>query len=240
MTTWSHANKLALNTDKTAALIFSNRLPYVNFNTRLRLNSVDVDYLGCHKFLGLNLDSELKFKSHIEFVSSKLSKSVGIIYKVSKLLSQKSLINLYYSLFYPYLSYCNILWCGTYNVHLNTVEMLQKKVIRIITGSEYLAHTNDLFLKAKILKLSDLHEYLLLLYFFKNKNKFSYSDGHYWTRHSGDPIITRHRLTLTEHSVHYSATRLWRNLPSHIKNITSYGSFKSILKAHILRSYESS
>ena len=53
-----------------------------------------------------------------------------------------------------------------YNVHLNTVEMLQKKVIRIITGSEYLAHTNDLFLKAKILKLFDLHEYLLLLYFF--------------------------------------------------------------------------
>jgi len=234
---WSDANRLALNASKTSALVFSNRLHDVNFDHKPNLNGVDVNYVECHKFLGLNFDNKLKFRDHITFVCNKLSKSVGIMRRVSECLPQKSLIGLYYSLFYPYLTYCNVLWGGTYDVHLNTVEMLQKRVVRIITGSEYLAHTDELFYSTGILKVRDLHSYLLLLYFFRNRENFDRNTSAYMTRNSNDPVLRVHRLTLTEHSVHYAASKLWLSLPTHIKSINSYDTFKTVLKSLYVGKY---
>ena len=61
---WSNANKLAINTDKTAALIFSNRMHDVNYDNRFQLNTntIIIDYLQSHKFTGLILDTKFKFK----------------------------------------------------------------------------------------------------------------------------------------------------------------------------------
>ena len=115
--------------------------------------------------------------------------------------------------------------------------MLQKKVIRILTGIEYLAHTNILFYRTKILKLKDLHEFLLLLYAFKNKDSFSYSNAPYSTRHANDPIIIPHRLTLSEHSLCYAAAKLWRKLPDHLISIQTYGTFKCSLKTYFINAY---
>ena len=167
----------------------------------------------------------------------KLSRVVGIMFRIKDYLSMKSLINLYYSLFYPYLIYGNILWCGTFSSHLHTVEMLQKRAVRIITGSTYLAHTEPLFHSTAILKLDDLHEYLLLLYLFKNKSDFGSSNLNYDTRNAQAPAIGIHRLTSTEHSVHYSAVRLWYSLPSYIKSINSYHIFKKTLKKYYIDKY---
>lgn len=237
VTSWSISNKLSLNPDKTGAILFSNRLHDVDLVRGLNVNNVMINFVDSVSFLGLTIDCKLKFKDHIGVVSKKLSKVVGIMYKVREYLTVKSLTSLYYSLFYPYLLYGNVLWGGTYNVHLHTVEMLQKRAVRIITGSEYLAHTDPLFYSTGILKIDDLHEYLLLLYLFKSKNKFNYSNSTYETRHASDPEIIHHRLTLTEHSVHYSAAKLWHSLPSHIKAINSYNLFKTTLKKYYVIRY---
>ena len=237
ITDWSNANKLALNADKTAALIFSNRPHDIDLNCKVRMNNTDVEYFDSHKFLGLTLDTKLKFRGHISSICGKLSKAVGIIYRVSEFLPQKSLIGLYYSLFYPYLTYCNELWGGTYGVHLNTVEMLQKRVVRVVTHSEFLAHTGGLFYSTGILKAKDLHVYLLLIYLFKNREKFSFPSSSYSTRYPNNPILNSHRLTLTEHSVHYSAAKAWHSLPAHLKDIQSLRSFKKTLKSYFLDMY---
>lgn len=234
---WSKANKLFLNSSKTAAMIFSNRPHDVDIRCELKIDDICISYLDDCKFLGLSLDTDLKFKNHIAAVCNKLSKIVGILFRVSRYLSRKSLVCLYYALFYPYLTYCNVLWGGTCGVYLNTVEMLQKRAIRVVTHSEFLAHTDPLFHTTGILKICDIHKYLLMLYFFKNRDKFEYPSSEYSTRYSSDPILIMHRLTLTERTVHYSAAKLWRSLPVHLKNIQSYNSFKSSLKAYYLDKY---
>ena len=69
------------------------------------------------------------------------------------------------------------------------VKMLQKRVIRVITGSEFLAPTNVLLHDNGILKCDDIHKFLLLLYFFNNRDKFSYSNDPYFTGNSNEPIF---------------------------------------------------
>ena len=65
------------------------------------------------KFLRVITDQHLSWKSHISFVSKKISKTVGIIAKARFYPSSKLLLTLYYSLVYPYLTYCNVAWSST-------------------------------------------------------------------------------------------------------------------------------
>ena len=75
---------------------------------------------------------------------------------------------LYYSLILSHLQYCTLLWANTYSSCLNKLRILQKKTIRIITQSHYLAHTDPLFSKLKLLKLDDLYKHQLGIYMYKS------------------------------------------------------------------------
>ena len=62
------------------------------------------------KFLGINIDTKLNFKFLISHVCEKIARSVGIFYRLQYYFPRKILVNLYYSLVYPYLLYCVISW----------------------------------------------------------------------------------------------------------------------------------
>ena len=61
-------------------------------------------------------------------------------------------MNLYTSLFLSHINYGLLLW-GT---DIAKAFLLQKKMIRIITGSEYRAHSEPLFKASELLTIPDL------------------------------------------------------------------------------------
>ena len=102
-------------------------------------------------FLGVILDEHLTWKSHIAQTSRKMSKSVGIIKKASFYLHTRALVMLYYSLVYPYMQYCILVWGSTYPSNLNRIVLLQKRLIRIVYKASYDAHTQPFFKEHGIL-----------------------------------------------------------------------------------------
>ena len=56
------------------------------------------------KFLGVYIDQHLEWKTHVNFIAAKISKSVGLLYKAKYYLPSKSLLTLYYAFIYPYLT----------------------------------------------------------------------------------------------------------------------------------------
>jgi hypothetical protein len=171
---WTQANRLSLNVRKTFYMVFSNR-DYDCANHPIFFNSQLVNRYTEGKFLGLIMDSRLNFTKHINIISGKISKYIGILYRIRNFVPYNLLINLYYSLVQPYLLYCNLIWGGTYGTHLLPLEILQKKIIRIINGESYLAHTASLFHRANILKLADLHKFVLAVHMFKCKKKIMFN-----------------------------------------------------------------
>ena len=125
-------------------MLFSNR-SHDRFKLPTSFNGENVEFKGSGVFLGITLESALKFARHISNVCNKISKTIGILYKIRPYVNIDNMKNLYYTLIYPYLIYCNIIWAGTYATHLSPLILIQKKIIRIITGQNYLAHTNPLF-----------------------------------------------------------------------------------------------
>ena len=105
------------------------------------------------KFLGVFLDETLTWKPHISHVCEKISKSIGVIYRAPLYLLASTKLSLYYTLIYPYLSYCNTAWSSTYVSNLSRIFLLQKRIVRVLTNSNYRAHTAPLFSKLKILSI---------------------------------------------------------------------------------------
>ena len=63
---------------------------------------------------GIIVDDYLQFDKHINKICSQLSKSIGIMFKLQSYVPKKVMSSLYYSLVYPYLVYCNVVWGGIY------------------------------------------------------------------------------------------------------------------------------
>ena len=50
------------------------------------MNNIELQYIDSTKFLGVILDENLIFKDHINFLRTKISKWVGIMYKLKSIL----------------------------------------------------------------------------------------------------------------------------------------------------------
>ena len=97
------------------------------------------------KFLGVIVDEKLSWKEHIHALTNKMSRSLGIIRRVRGLVHQACLLTLYYSLIYPYLIYCNIVWASTYPLNLHSLLITQKKFARIATSTPWVGLTKGPF-----------------------------------------------------------------------------------------------
>ena len=156
---WMRANKLSLNIDKTDYVIFHSRHKKSSYDISLLLDNKCITRKTRVRFLGFFLDENLTWKPHINHVCKKISKSIGIIYQARFYLLPSTKLSMYYTLIYPYLSYCNTAWSSTYVSNLSCIFLLQKRIVRVLTNSNYRAHTAPLFSKLKILSIYQLNSF---------------------------------------------------------------------------------
>lgn len=241
---WLCCNKLSLNICKTHYMVFTSRNKHVN-DIDIKINGVKIDRVYSTKFLGVMIDSKLTWKSHIDYMSSKLSKCVGILAKCRKTLYKSALISLYYSFAYPYLIYCNHVWGNNYQINLEKIFILQKKLIRIVTCSPYRAHTEPLFVANNVLTVYDINTYVIGMFMYKCMNEGISGDfrnyfvrnsdiNEHYLRNTGELRIPYARLDVTKFSVRVNGAKVWNSIPCHIKNSNSACCFKRHLREHIL------
>ena len=110
------------------------------------------------KYLGVLLDSHLSWKYHIDNVALlKISRIIGGIARLRHLVPFTTLLSIYRSLKFPYLSYGLAAWGQAAKCHLQKILVLQKRVFRLMYFSEHRAHAVPLFTSSKILPLNMLY-----------------------------------------------------------------------------------
>ena len=93
---WTEANRLSLNPNKTVAMIITNRK--IHISPVLRYGESFIKIENSVTYLGVLIDNKLKFNYHIKNLCKKVSKSAGIIYKISQFVPYRILSSLYQSL----------------------------------------------------------------------------------------------------------------------------------------------
>ena len=158
---WLRANRLSLNVAKTEFLIFRPPRKTLPFRITLRLENTKLFESTKIKYLGLILDTRLTWKSHISELSKKLSRAVGILYKIRPLSPKPILLSLYHAIFHTHLTYGLPVW-GFAKAHLlEKIILLQKKALRIITSADYHAPTAPIRKEINILSLTDQRYHII-------------------------------------------------------------------------------
>ena len=80
---WMRSNNLTLHPQKTLALYISPYSRKSSPNLTLTLDADQISISDTAKYLGLLVDDQLSFKNHIALLENKISRSVGIMYKLS-------------------------------------------------------------------------------------------------------------------------------------------------------------
>ena len=77
----------------------------------------------------------------------------------------------YITPFCTYLLYCHVIWSGSCDLYLNRILLSQQRVVRIITSSSYLQHTNLILIDLNILRVKDLYFYSCCMLAHKRKKQ---------------------------------------------------------------------
>jgi hypothetical protein len=245
---WFSANLLSLNIKKTNYLIFGNKKIS---DLQILINNEMITRVHETKFLGVIIQSNLKWDSHISLIKNKISKSIGIMNKAKDLLSTQHLKILYQSLVEPYLNYCCIIWGSPNKTTAHEIlHKLQKRAIRHITYAQFRTHTKPLFHKLNLLNIYDLCLVQTMTFIFKSTNsllpikyrnyftttKEMYS---YSTRSSqaSNLFIAQAKKSCRINTAIMRGPKLWNALPSYIRSSPSLGIFKRCLKKHLSTIY---
>ena len=126
-----------------------------------------------------------------------------------------------------------MLWANTDSTWLNKARILQKKVIRIITQSHYLAHTDPLFSKLKLLKkMIYRYKHQLGIYMYKSTESLRPDNmssmvipihnvhDHNLINQNGC-YIQHVRTTCRKFTIHYTGTIFWNTLPQQLREDVS-------------------
>ena len=126
---WLYSHKLTVNPSKSNALIIPPKLNKPPPTIDLSLNNSSVLISNSAKYLGVTIDSLLKFDEHIS-IEHKMSRAVGIISKLCHFLPTNALLNVYYAFIHPHLLYGLPIWGSSFPSHLKKLIVLQNKAIK--------------------------------------------------------------------------------------------------------------
>ena len=250
---WFRANRLSLNLKKTHALLFSLNRSDGSQNLAIEFDDCPIETLDKTTFLGVRINRHLDWKNHIQYINNKIAKSTGILKKLSRVFNQQTLRMLYFSLIYPYLTYCNIIWGNGYLTHLNKILLQQKRIIRIICNVPMLTHTQPLFHQTGILKIEDMYSYSCSIFSYKLihsifptpfKNRFSYlltpRNIQYFTRTDTNTVeIPFCKTTMRQRTIGYNLPKIYNNflIPNDFLSSPSIHIFKRAIRTFLILAY---
>ena len=99
---------------------------------------------------------------------SKIAKNNGILSKIRFFIDTNTALLLYYTLIYPYLSYCNIVWASNFTSRLNSLHVSQKRSIRILFNIPPSSSSKPSLYENSILNIYQINDFLTVIFKYAN------------------------------------------------------------------------
>ena len=130
---WLIADKLSLSLDKTCYTVFFFEY-YTIGHLTIKIDGVviDIKRVDSCKYLGVIIDSGLKWKDHIDYVHNKLIKYSSIFNKLRNMLPSPCLKSIYFALAHPHILYGIEIYANTRPTYLKPLNVLNNKLLRIL------------------------------------------------------------------------------------------------------------
>lgn len=231
---WCESNRLIINSDKTVFVKFRSSL-HRNIHISLNAFQKPVVMETSVRFLGIMLDCDLTWRPHVDMVAKRLNSAYYAISQLKHKLDRKTVVTVYYGIFFPHLAYCVSVWGLSPEVH--RLFILQKRVIRLIFNLDSRQSCRGVFVSGGFLTLTSIYLQKTLVYIHVNKNKLPTQAclHDHDTRQKDNLCLRNHAHSYYKRSPYYSGIRLYNMLPMSLKQVSSINVFKRHLKGILCR-----
>lgn len=199
-----------------------------------------------HKHLGVIIQNNCKWDSHINFIISKAKLQVACLRSFKYKLSRKCLEIMYNSFILPHFDYCDTVWDNCTLTLSNELEKLNLDAIRTVIGAVRGTSHLKLYQESCILPLKERRKRHKLILFFKIIKGLTPSylltylpplvtDLNPRVHHRRNPLqryIPRCRTEIYAQSFFPSTTTIWNTIPDNIKSSDSLAQFKRHLRSN--------
>ena len=138
----------------------------------MHVDNVPIKTEFAKKSLVVYLDENISWKIHINIVSTKINKSIGILYRTRHILNKVLHTQHYFSFIKCYLNYANIAWASANKSKLQALYHHQKHAARIIISKDKFYSAKSLFeqINGTTVYETNIFQTLCFMYLCKNEN----------------------------------------------------------------------
>lgn len=181
---------LLLNAKKTTFMKFSCK----NLKQYPIITNLDLDFVEETNFLGINMDKNFSWTSHVNKVCHKLSTGIFVIRRLRPFCDIKTLKSIYFSVLHSHITYGIEVYGATSLINLNKILHLQKVAIRLMLNLEVNEHCREHFKQLGIMTIYSMYIYRTILHIKTNEKEIPKQlDSHqYNTRNKKDFQIKLH------------------------------------------------
>ena len=238
---WFQRNKLHLNTKKCKWTLFGSekRLSKISL-PEICIGEENMEHVTNYKYFGVQLDSNLKWESHIELLCSKVRQRLGVLKRTRDYLDQATALKLYNALVMPLIDYCDVTYSTCSSKYLKKIERLMLRGGKIVLNVPYDTPSIVVLNRLKWLTLKERTDYHKCVQMYKCINSlspaylsdiFDQVNHGYSTRNSCNLKIVKCKTQMGQRSFKYIGATLWNSLPHFIRTCSSLNEFKqNILK----------
>jgi len=240
--TWSNTWQLNISTSKCAAM----QIHAVTECSNLHLNNIAITKAHEFKDLGVIIDENLKFTSHINHAVAKASVRACLIRKCFVSKDVPTLMRAFKTYVRPILEYASCVWSPTYTAAIKLIESVQRKFTKRLPGYSHLDYASRLRrLKVESLELRRLHSDLILTYkmlfgltSISVSDFFSFPNHIHNTRGHAYKLLENHcRINVRQHFFAERVIKPWNSLRVTPHDFNSVKSFRTCLLANDLREF---
>lgn len=166
VTGWVSTNMLTLNLSKTKHMFFAlnkTQWPKTGFITAHTCNNISpqcsclkLDRVDTIKYLGVEIDTALTFKTHIQSLTTRLRKLIYIFRYLRTLADRKILKMVYQALCQSLIGYCITSWGGAAKTHLIEVERAQRAILKVGASLPFRHPTFELYQQWEVLTVRQI------------------------------------------------------------------------------------
>lgn len=212
---WFEANNLRLNIDKTQVMKFSYRnvsedLIFTNGNQEIH----EVKKLT---FLGVNIDSRLDWKHHIDVLAKSMAKYCYALKVISQHINIETAIMTYHAYVHSRMRYGIIFWGNS--THANRVFILQKRCLRNILNLKQTDSCKHIFKQRNILTFTALFIYESIIFVKENDALFEKRSHNHDTRNNHSFTSTISRYSYIQKNAPHTLIQIFNKLPEQLKNL---------------------
>lgn len=247
---WFDVNRLTMNFKKTNYMFFHRKIDNIFCpEIPIEINNYLINRVYQTKYLGLYLDTNLSWVTHIDYLRKKLSSVVGVLNRLRKVVDYKSLKSIYYALAYSHLKYADIIWSCCTQDKLNSLSIIQNKIIRALYGFSYDTSRYTMYKEAQLLPLKETIQMSLIIYGYQILNNSMHTANVIEVKRNENihNYKTRTASSLHLHSVNtstyglnslkYRAIKAYNEISVSLKNVSNISLLKKKLKKHFLNKY---